>query len=200
MCITEHIKMICLVEVIIQDRRVIKTDVAIREAFLYLLQEKPLNRITIAEISRSANISRGTFYLHYRDIYELYTRIDNELFENFGKMYDAAYPSTDPENLASLIEDLTKYVIRNKHVFLLIVKTGDDRNSFFRYKAFFMEKVLQETKKRKGVVSSISNRQFMETVFIVSGVIGVLEEWIYGGINISQPEISSILQQMILCV
>ena len=60
------------------DLRVIKTINLIKEVFLDLLKTKPLEKITVAEISRTAQINKGTFYLHYRDIYDLYDTLLRE--------------------------------------------------------------------------------------------------------------------------
>lgn len=54
------------------DLRVIKTKKAINDSFLKLLQNRPLSKISIAELARDAQINKGTFYLHYRDVYDLY--------------------------------------------------------------------------------------------------------------------------------
>lgn len=51
----------------------------IRTAFLTLLHEKPLHRISVKELCGVAGVSRGTFYVHYRDVYDLLSRIEAEL-------------------------------------------------------------------------------------------------------------------------
>lgn len=58
-----------------QDLRVKKTLKSIEEAFIKLLAKKPLEKITITELAAAAEINKGTFYLHYTDIYDLYTQI-----------------------------------------------------------------------------------------------------------------------------
>lgn len=54
------------------DLRVIKTKRAIKQAFLDIIRTKELNKITITELAKLAEINKGTFYLHYPDIYALY--------------------------------------------------------------------------------------------------------------------------------
>ena len=56
------------------DLRVIKTREAIEQAFLSLLERKPLSRITVTELAREARINKGTFYLHYSDLTDLYRK------------------------------------------------------------------------------------------------------------------------------
>ena len=67
------------------DLRVVKTVRRIKEVFLELLNKKPLDKITVAEISRIAEINKGTFYLHYKDIYDLF---DEMLKERLSGMAD----------------------------------------------------------------------------------------------------------------
>ena len=40
--------------------------------FEELIQRKPVEKITVTEIAKNAQINKGTFYLHYSDIYDLY--------------------------------------------------------------------------------------------------------------------------------
>ena len=44
---------------------------ALEESLKRLLLEKPLNKITIADITNDCGISRMTFYYHFQDIYDL---------------------------------------------------------------------------------------------------------------------------------
>ncbi|MDN6618009.1 MAG: TetR/AcrR family transcriptional regulator, partial [Enterococcus sp.] len=70
------------------DRRTIKTRTAIKSAFLAILKEKSINKITISELSEKANIGRGTFYLHYHDLYDLYESIEQDLYAELVEIFD----------------------------------------------------------------------------------------------------------------
>ena len=50
------------------DRRVVRTKKAIREAFLNLLRSEDYDRVTITAVAREADIDRKTFYLHYDSV------------------------------------------------------------------------------------------------------------------------------------
>lgn len=63
------------------DLRERKTKRAISNAFLELRAHKPLERITIKELSELAEISKATFYLHYKDIYDLSEQMQNDIIE-----------------------------------------------------------------------------------------------------------------------
>lgn len=53
------------------DLREMKTKRSLFNAFLHLRTNKPLERISVKELCELAEISKATFYLHYRDIYDL---------------------------------------------------------------------------------------------------------------------------------
>ncbi|OIK22644.1 TetR/AcrR family transcriptional regulator [Bacillus amyloliquefaciens] len=53
------------------DKRKRRTQKLILDTFFMLLNEKPFDKITVNQISKLADINRGTFYLHYQDKYEL---------------------------------------------------------------------------------------------------------------------------------
>ena len=53
----------------------------IKQAFGELLNEKDLHKITVTDIVERANISRGTFYAHYLDVYDLNAAIQNNIME-----------------------------------------------------------------------------------------------------------------------
>ena len=65
------------------DRRVRYTKKAIRESFLDLLEQKPLEKISVTEICKNADINRGTFYSHYSDPFELKASLEQEIVEIF---------------------------------------------------------------------------------------------------------------------
>ncbi|WP_141761755.1 TetR/AcrR family transcriptional regulator, partial [Staphylococcus sp. HMSC069E09] len=61
-----------------EDRRIRRTKSAIKEAFIDLLNEKEIEKITIQDITKRADINRGTFYLHFEDKYLLLDEMENE--------------------------------------------------------------------------------------------------------------------------
>ncbi|EEL70861.1 hypothetical protein IGA_00005 [Bacillus cereus HuA3-9] len=64
------------------DLRVARTKEAIRDALTELINEKGFDSITVKDITARANINRGTFYLHYRDKYDLF-----DLWSSIGDLY-----------------------------------------------------------------------------------------------------------------
>ncbi len=78
------------------DLREKKTKRSITTAFLALRSRKALERITVKELSALAEISKATFYLHYKDIYDLSEQLQNEVIQNiFNSIAHPEYCLTD---------------------------------------------------------------------------------------------------------
>jgi len=87
------------------DLREKKTTRSIKNAFLELRAKKPIEKITIKELTEKAEISKGTFYLHYADIYALSESLENEVIRELTESIPDAdgilkNPSEFTRNLA----------------------------------------------------------------------------------------------------
>ena len=67
------------------DARKRYTQMVLKQSFLKLLKEKPVNRITVKEVCALAQLNRATFYAHYSDCFALMESIENELIDAFEK-------------------------------------------------------------------------------------------------------------------
>ncbi|MCR8657692.1 TetR/AcrR family transcriptional regulator [Paenibacillus sp. T3-5-0-4] len=106
------------------DLRVQRTKKLIRNAFVELLEEKELNKITINAITTKAEINRVTFYLHYKDINDLIDSMLNELIAELEKVLldklDRAYKTGD--ELSSLIL-LLEHIAENSRIYKVLLVT-----------------------------------------------------------------------------
>jgi len=86
-----------------QDLRVKKTKRAIMAAFDQLLMEKKLDKISVTELAEKAEINKGTFYLHYTDIYALYQEaLQIHMSELVDKIPFFDYIINDPKKFAEI--------------------------------------------------------------------------------------------------
>jgi AcrR family transcriptional regulator len=66
------------------DRRTQRTKKLLRQALLELIEEKGLESITVSDLTTRAGINRGTFYLHYRDVYDLLEQLQTEVLKGLA--------------------------------------------------------------------------------------------------------------------
>lgn len=88
------------------DARVRYTQRVIKESFLMLLRNKPVNKITVKEVCELAELNRATFYAHYSDCFALKESIEQELLDAFGQ----SLLYLDSFDVSVLIEAIYKMV------------------------------------------------------------------------------------------
>lgn len=99
-----------------------KTRRAIKTEFARLLAEKQeVGKIPVSELCRRAEISRGTFYSHYTDIYGVAEDYENELIEIF-------FNGTELGNISEIetfLERLFDYFKENNENYTLLCRSND---------------------------------------------------------------------------
>jgi len=65
-----------------KDLRYARTEAAIRAAFIRLVSDMPVGKVSASVVCRSAGISRNAFYLHHSGVSELYASLVGELIED----------------------------------------------------------------------------------------------------------------------
>ena len=107
------------------DIRVKRTKTSIINAFLELCAKKPPERITVKELADIAGISKATFYLHYKDIYDLLEHLENDMFE---RVFDSiAHPNSVLSEPKLFIRELVEGFVANKP-FIDVIFGMDRRN------------------------------------------------------------------------
>lgn len=61
------------------DKRIQKSKSSIINSFLEIRAKKPLEKITVTELCKKAEINKSTFYVHFRDIYDLSEQLEDEV-------------------------------------------------------------------------------------------------------------------------
>ena len=99
-----------------------KTNRLIKNVFAEMLSEyKEISRISVSELCARAEISRGTFYSHYDDIYGVAEDYENELIDHF---FDNAKLLT-PTNVEQFIDIFFQYIRENDQNYKLLCRSNE---------------------------------------------------------------------------
>ena len=82
-------------------RSAIRSRKLINQALADLLMEKPLDKITVTDVVKRAEINRGTFYAHYMDIPDV---INHLIQQTFTSIREAISQNSVPLSTALLYE------------------------------------------------------------------------------------------------
>lgn len=91
------------------NRMVEKSKKAIKDALLELMYEKDFKQITVNELLKRANVSRGTFYAHFTNLEDVRQQLIGDLFAHadyiFGE-YTASELEENPYPVMLLAADM----------------------------------------------------------------------------------------------
>ena len=107
----------------LMDRRIQRTRNSLFSAFIELRATKPVEKITVKELTEKANISKQTFYLHFQDIYDLSEFL--ALLSLIGDIPNPEYMLTNP---AEASRQLCGAFINQGHLFSILFP--DDNRSY----------------------------------------------------------------------
>ncbi len=124
------------------DLRTERTKRSIINAFIELRAKKPLEKITVKELSELALINKATFYSHYHDIYDLSEQLENEAIDSVLK--NIPHPENLISNPRQGVTELTFAIQSQGKLFDILF--SDSRSSIF---------VKKLEKKHKEIIYSI---------------------------------------------
>jgi AcrR family transcriptional regulator len=154
-----------------EDRRIKKTQDALKNAVLELMVEKSFDNITIQDLSDRANVSRGTIYLHYMDKYDL---LDKLIETHINELGDRCKATADLDFVSgSLI--WTEYFEENYLFFSIMLASKGAPFFRSRFLEFLHEEFKDEVDVRQG--KNIGLNEDMVIRFVASAYVGVVEWW-----------------------
>ena len=169
-----------------QDFRSARTQRHLREALCELMYEKPLNKITIRELTEKAEISRCTFYLYYDSIFSMVNSIENEMLSDFRD----GFRTILSENVDSktLISELITFCFKHKYdnlpySKLLYINSGNPE-FIDQYSKIGIEELCL------AFPGSIKTEMITVLNFYFAGVIATIHEWILNEITETPEEMS----------
>lgn len=174
------------------DRRQIKTKKAIIAAFITLLQQKNISKITITELSKLADIDRKTFYLHYNSIEELYNDLGSMLVSLIKEIiYEYSKDQKTPYQLFASINDI---ISEKLDLFKSIARNNDFSDFMLNIKDILSNELIKLYGKEN---TSASERFKLTAEFVASGTVAMYLRWLRGDAEISMDELALLAAEMI---
>lgn len=109
-----------------EDRRVRRTKKLLTHGLIQLMKEKQVQDITVRELADLVDVNRGTFYLYYRDIFDMLDSIEQELFNQVNQLIAAHKGETVLTHTLPVLKELFHLVEENKELCqVLLGQNGD---------------------------------------------------------------------------
>ncbi|BAC12592.1 transcriptional regulator (tetR-family) [Oceanobacillus iheyensis HTE831] len=183
------------------DLRIIRTQKAIRTAFVELIRDKGFDAVTVKEITNKAEINRGTFYVHYEDKHDLMIKSQEEVIEEMASLIK--------KNLPKIIDDFShsgttkipfqlaviifQYINDNSNFIQAVLSPKGDLSFHSRLKEFIWGSIFNNN--YNNIIDE--DKTIVPGKYIVSYIasahLGVIQEWIESGRKESPEHMAQVL-------
>ena len=175
------------------DLRIIKTKNSLFYALIDLLKEKTFEEIKVSNICEKAFVNRSTFYAHYKDKYELFVDLINNLKDSFKS------------ELKSIEEDdLKDYYLKMIKVFLNHIEGKEEiyKSILINNRSSIIIDMIYDTAKEdinerannndKGVPNDVF------TSYYLGGVVNIVIEWFKNNKKYTKEQMIEYLDKLMI--
>lgn len=187
------------------DRRSAKTKKLLENALIKLMIEKGFDKISIKDLTEEADINRGTFYIHYKDKYDLLEQKEEEVLKEFKEIFNSIvkkYPNnivlpSNKENLLPIFTYLYMYIRENAEFMKVILGSNGDLNFQMKLKNFIESRLAENI--------SINNEfeklpiKYISAI-AVSAQLGIIQKWLKSGMQETPQELASFVSNVIYSI
>ena len=186
------------------DRRCLRTRLALRDALAEEIADVgDLSRVTVTGVTQRADVTRRTFYSHYRDIPTLVAAIEDETVSDLVPLAAQISQVTIPEleqairtfNACPGATDVLAYFRENGKVLSALLGEGGD--PAFVEKIKHMVRNVVEDRARDGFSPLVEVGFDYYLTFVISAEVGVLVRWLTTGMAESDDIMARIMTALL---
>ncbi|MEJ1114625.1 TetR/AcrR family transcriptional regulator [Paenarthrobacter sp. CCNWLY172] len=181
----------------VEDRRVRRSKRAIRSAFIALVLERGFNAITIEDIINAADLSRATFYTHYRDKDGLLSDVVADLADERNRVLPAV-EEAKPLGFSGLpVKYLFEHAGRERDAYRVILRGEGNGRALRELREFLItqaEELFEERATRAGVTPRLPT-SFVARAW-AGEIIGILTWWVDEDAPYTDQELTEFLREL----
>ena len=177
------------------DRRIRKTRALLLQGLIQLMEEKDIKNISVKELSDLVDINRGTFYLHYNDIYDMLNKVEDELFLEFNEILDRNLTEDMQfKSPQTTILDIFEFLERHHDIGKVLIGPHGDLTFVNRLKELVKIRLQHLLPKEQTANTEQLNYSYS---FIVSGFVGIIETWLNQDAPLSPQQMADICSHLL---
>ena len=176
-----------------QYRSAIRSRKLINEALADLLTEKPLDKITVTDVVNRADINRGTFYAHYKDIPDV---VDHLIQQTFAAIRDAVteQPVTADNVGAVLLGTVQAILEADMDFYQKILRSNASAILQEQLVQIVMEFMLEH----KDQFYPGSQEEYQTAIiFCAGGLTNLYRDWFFGKLSCSLSELTQMGDRLV---
>lgn len=184
----------------IESKRTLQTKRSFMDAFIELNRSRMIDKISIKELCNRVWFNRGTFYLHFHDIYDLREQIENELLRDmkdiFCELGDIGTQTIKTDKAKKVFNKMLEYV--KAHHLYFEALTGSTGDISFIDKMKENIKLMLHDNLLLGVNEKQIEKDRYEFIleYGLSANMGIITYWIKNGMKMPINELVALFNEL----
>lgn len=164
------------------DPRILRTRKLIKDAFVELLEEMDIQKITVNRLAERATINRVTFYLHYRDIPDMLDNMADDMVEDISMVFNNTRTDQTSSKEANwiILENLLEHIAEHANFYKTIL-TSKQIPIFRDRLLMFIRNIIVTRIDESGRVPDLLTEGIKKDILIwydSSALIGTIISWL----------------------
>jgi AcrR family transcriptional regulator len=176
------------------DRRILRTRDRLGDALIELMQEKPFDAVTVQDVLNRADVSRSTFYVHYRDKDDLFLSDVDEFLEAMATMLSRG---KDKSDRVAPVREFFAHVAEGQRLYTALVESSRIHDFLELAQGHFargIERRLIDLPRAHGIASG---SRAVIAHGLAGALLSLLKWWIDRGMQTPPDQMDEVYHQMV---
>lgn len=149
----------------------------IEEAFVGLLMEEPYEKVTVTQITERADLNRGTFYAHFKDVDDLVRAISDDLADQIMEAISPMLTADFYKDPQPLLDEIGGFVATRRDLIRRLSEAGAP--------SWFYDSLLEKVRSQMRDVLTArdpgrATQAMVACDYLGAGMIWACRSWIVG--------------------
>lgn len=160
----------------------------IREAFLSLMKEKDVNKITVADVVKKADINRSTFYAHYLDIPDVIETFEEEIFARMHGILSAFTFRSFLKDPLPVLSKINHYLEEDIDFYRTLILYKSSTGFFDKFAKTFLDFIKEDKDIPENIRHSVTF--CVRVQLFAGGMMRMYEAWFKGELDCTLDDIA----------
>ena len=149
-----------------------------KDAFVQLLAEKPYEGISVSDVTRKADLNRGTFYAHFDNIDDLCQSVMSDITTKASDLLDQTLDGDFLKDPLPVLEQIGDYLNNDRALYHKLVTSTSVEMFINSLTKMFRERVRERLAAEKP--SGEAKFNMLASEYLASGILGTYRAWLVG--------------------
>ena len=176
------------------DQRIRRTHERLGTALVALIQERPIDDVTVQDVLDRASVGRSTFYLHYRDKDDL---LLSQLEMFLEMMSTALSVREEKSNRVAPVAEMFAHIGHENKIYRMLAESGH-LHEFFDLAEGYFTRGIQQRLMESGRVKNVPQRELAARAATLAGsLLSLLRWWLDRGEKETPAAMDELFHRMV---